>query len=66
MLHQVLEIDVRRTPRNHYRVQQLCAKLALVDLAGSERAAGVSCLECLLGIPSFTHLCLVQEYKFIF
>ena len=38
---QVLEIDVRRTPRNHYRVQQLCAKLALVDLAGSERAAGV-------------------------
>ncbi len=37
---QVLEINVRRTPRNHYRVQQLCAKLALVDLAGSERAAG--------------------------
>ena len=42
MLHQVLEIDVRRTPRNHYRVQQLCAKLALVDLAGSERAAGIA------------------------
>ena len=38
---QVLEITVKRTPRNHYRVQQLCAKLALVDLAGSERAAGV-------------------------
>ncbi|GAX81643.1 hypothetical protein CEUSTIGMA_g9071.t1 [Chlamydomonas eustigma] len=37
--HAVLEINVRRTPRNHYRVQQLCAKLALVDLAGSERAA---------------------------
>ena len=35
----MLEINVRRTPRNHYRVQQLCAKLALVDLAGSERAA---------------------------
>ena len=38
--HAVLEINVRRSPRNHYRVQQLCAKLALVDLAGSERAAG--------------------------
>ncbi len=37
--HAVLEITVKRMPRNHYRVQQLRAKLALVDLAGSERAA---------------------------
>lgn len=37
--HAVLEIVIKRTPRNHYRVQQLRAKLSLVDLAGSERAA---------------------------
>ncbi|KAG1677565.1 hypothetical protein FOA52_014463 [Chlamydomonas sp. UWO 241] len=37
--HAVLEITIKRTPRNHYRVQQLRAKLSLVDLAGSERAA---------------------------
>ena len=36
---QVLEISIKRSPRNHYRVQQLRAKLSLVDLAGSERAA---------------------------
>jgi kinesin family protein 18/19 len=37
--HAVLEITVKRSPKNHYKVQQLKAKLALVDLAGSERAA---------------------------
>ncbi|KAJ9532634.1 hypothetical protein QJQ45_010730 [Haematococcus lacustris] len=37
--HAVLEISIKRSPRNHYRVQQLRAKLSLVDLAGSERAA---------------------------
>uniref|UniRef100_A0A7S3QX98 Kinesin-like protein KIN-8B n=1 Tax=Dunaliella tertiolecta TaxID=3047 RepID=A0A7S3QX98_DUNTE len=37
--HAVLEILVKRKPANHYRVQQLRAKLSLVDLAGSERAA---------------------------
>lgn len=37
--HAVLEITVKRTPRNHYKVQQMKAKLSLVDLAGSERAA---------------------------
>jgi kinesin family protein 18/19 len=35
----VLEVTVKRRPRNHYRVQQLVGKLSLVDLAGSERAA---------------------------
>ncbi|KAG2427248.1 hypothetical protein HXX76_012444 [Chlamydomonas incerta] len=37
--HAVLEITVRRTPKNHYKVTQLRGKLSLVDLAGSERAA---------------------------
>lgn len=37
--HAVLEIVVKRKPSNHYRAQQLTAKLSLVDLAGSERAA---------------------------
>eukprot|EP00775_Hariotina_reticulata_P010422 gene10422-10580_t len=37
--HAVLEIVVRRTPRNHYRATVLMGKLTLVDLAGSERAA---------------------------
>eukprot|EP00798_Chlamydomonas_sp_ICE-L_P001068 gene1068-3926_t len=37
--HAVLEIMIRRTPKNHYKVQQLRAKLTLVDLAGGERAA---------------------------
>lgn len=35
----MLEITVRRTPKNHYKVTQLRGKLSLVDLAGSERAA---------------------------
>lgn len=30
--HAVLEITIKRTPRNHYRVQQLKAKLSLVSL----------------------------------
>ncbi|GIL46590.1 hypothetical protein Vafri_3551 [Volvox africanus] len=37
--HAVLEITVKRTPKNHYKVTQLRGKLSLVDLAGSERAA---------------------------
>ena len=37
--HAVLEILVRRRPRNHHRAQVLTGKLALVDLAGSERAS---------------------------
>lgn len=36
---QVLEIIVRRVPRNHYASSELVGKLSLVDLAGSERAA---------------------------
>lgn len=36
---QVLEILVRRQPRNQVRSQVLLGKLSLVDLAGSERAA---------------------------
>jgi kinesin family protein 18/19 len=35
----VLEILVRRQPRNQVRSQVLLGKLSLVDLAGSERAA---------------------------
>ncbi|KIY99366.1 hypothetical protein MNEG_8594 [Monoraphidium neglectum] len=37
--HAVLEILVRRVPRDQYRAQALLGKLSLVDLAGSERAA---------------------------
>ena len=37
--HAVLEIHVKRHPKNHYKAKQLMGKLALVDLAGSERAA---------------------------
>jgi hypothetical protein len=36
---QVLEIVVKRTPRDQYRATTLTGKLTLVDLAGSERAA---------------------------
>lgn len=35
----MLEIVVRRAPRNQYRGNVLIGKLTLVDLAGSERAA---------------------------
>jgi kinesin family member 18/19 len=37
--HAVLEVQVKRTRRNHYKARQLLGKLSLVDLAGSERAA---------------------------
>eukprot|EP01023_Acetabularia_acetabulum_P049398 TRINITY_DN5272_c0_g3_i1.p1 TRINITY_DN5272_c0_g3~~TRINITY_DN5272_c0_g3_i1.p1 ORF type:complete len:807 (-),score=147.37 TRINITY_DN5272_c0_g3_i1:260-2680(-) len=37
--HAVLEIQVRRTPKNRVKAKQIRGKLCLVDLAGSERAA---------------------------
>lgn len=37
--HAVLEIYIKRHPKNQYKAKQLLGKLALVDLAGSERAA---------------------------
>jgi len=37
--HAVLEIVVRRVPRDQYVASTLLGKLSLVDLAGSERAA---------------------------
>jgi kinesin family protein 18/19 len=33
--HAVLEVQVKRTRRNHYKARQLFGKLALVDLAGA-------------------------------